>query len=400
MQDTPAHAVLRPKRKPAFAEIFVFLLLGIQIALYAFMWFRLLRDPSLKTMDFVSFYAVGRLIRAGEYGHIYDLESEAVVQRQVVGGDYDDPLIFNHPPYITPLQALIADDDYVRAYEYWSVIRFLVMVLCGELIRRHLIRSGWGKLHAWLGALGGMTFFPVFIGLLGGQDTVFTLIGLLIWMFALLKKEEISAGLGLALATLSPTIAGALALPLLASRRRTGWWFIAVSLGLAIYSLLLVGVQGLGDLLDLLRLSSQGRYYGFDWPGMYNFLGLLVRAFPKLNLETARLIAWAVVFISISGMCFYWWNRREQINGRHIGIAVTLATFTSPHLNLHGLSFLLLPALGLMVILWERGWKNSALCLLPMMSGLMLISTLFGASLDHPAGYMLMLVLMAGLIWL
>ena len=127
------------KRKFSFAEIPALLLISGQIALYAFMWFRLLGDPSLKTMDFISFYAVGRLIRAGEYGQIYNFESEAVVQRQEVGGDYKNPLIFNHPPHITLLLALIASDDYVRAFIYWSAIRLLVILACGELIRRYLI---------------------------------------------------------------------------------------------------------------------------------------------------------------------------------------------------------------------------------------------------------------------
>ncbi len=382
--------------KFSLAEILAFLLISLQLALYSFMWFQLLSDPSLKTMDFVSFYAVGRLIRAGEYEKIYDFDSEAVIQRQVAGEGYQDPLIFNHPPHVTPLLALSASDDYARAYVYWSAVRLLVMIVCVEMIRRYLIHSGWTNLSAWLGALGGITFFPIFISLLGGQDTVFTLIGLLIWMFALLKRKEISAGLGLAFATLSPTIAGALALPLFASRRRAGLWFIASSLGLAIYSLLLVGIQGLKDLLDLLRISSQGEYYGFDWSGMYNLLGFLVRSFPNLGIATARSIAWAAAAISILGMCIFWWNRRSQINIRHIGIVVTLGTLTSPHLNLHGLSYLLLPLIGIVTILHERGNKSLALILVPAISTVLVFALFFIPALNFAAYYLLMSGLLLG----
>ena len=117
--------------KFSFAEILAFLLISGQVALYAFMWLRLLGDPSLKTMDFVSFYAVGRLIRDGEYRQIYNFESEAAIQSNLVGGSYDKPLVFNHPPHVTPLLGLTASDDYVRAYIGWSGIRLLVLLACG-----------------------------------------------------------------------------------------------------------------------------------------------------------------------------------------------------------------------------------------------------------------------------
>ncbi|MBI5943423.1 MAG: DUF2029 domain-containing protein [Chloroflexi bacterium] len=376
--------------KFSFVEVLAFLLISGQVALYAFMWLRLLGDPSLKTMDFVSFYAAGRLIRAGEYRQIYNFESEAALQRGIVGGSYDEPLIFNHPPHVTPLLALTASGDYVRAYIGWSAIRLLVVLACGELVRRYLIHQGWMNLHAWIGALGSVTFFPIFISLLGGQDTVFTLIGLLVWMFALVKGREMSAGLGLAFATLSPTIAGALALPLFASRRRAGLWFIAGCLGLAIYSLLLVGVQGLKDFLGLLRISSQGETYGFDWSGMYNLLGFLVRAFPSLGIETARSIAWGAAVVSIFVMCGLWWNKRHQINVRHIGVAVTLGTLTSPHLNLHGLSFLLLPLIGIVTILHDKGDKSLALILVPAISTVLVFALFFMPALNFAAYYLLM----------
>ena len=220
------------KQKISIAEFLILLLILGQMALYSLMWFRLLGDSSLKTMDFISLYGTGYLIRAGKYDQIYNAEAEAVVQRQVVGSTYDKPLIFNHPPHVTPLLALIASEDYIRAYIYWTISGLLVLALCVELIRRHLRRSGWDLLPAWIGALSCATFFPLFISLLIGQDTVYTLIGLLVWMFALLKGKEIQAGLGLMFAALSPTIAGALALPLLASRRRAGLWFIVNMLGL------------------------------------------------------------------------------------------------------------------------------------------------------------------------
>lgn len=396
MADKKQSAELKLKRNFSFAEILAFLLISGQIALYGFMWFRLLKDPSLKTMDFISFYAVGRLIRADEYGQIYDFESEAVVQQQLVGGDYESPLIFNHPPYVTPLLGLIASDDYVRAFIYWSVIRLLALLACEELIRRYLIRSGWENLPAWLGALGGITFFPIFISLLGGQDTVFTLTGLLVWMLALLKGEEISAGLGLAFASLTPTIAGALALPLFAARRRAGLWFLAGMLGLAGYSFLLVGTQGIMDFLALLGTSSQGSHYGINWSAMYNLLGMLARALPNPDIEILRSIAWVFSGLSIFSISIFWWNKAGRLSARHIGIAVVLGTFTSPHLHLHGLSFLLLPLLGLITIFHDRGNKKAALILIPIVSSILVIILFLLPAWSFSSYYLLMGAMLIG----
>jgi len=388
------------KRNFSFAEILAFVLISGQIALYSFMWFRLISDPSLKTMDFISFYGTGRLIRTGEYKLIYNSEAEAASQQQIVGSTYQQPLIFNHPPYVTPILGLIASDNYVLAYIYWTIAGLLIVSACVELTRRHLRHSGWSIRFAWLGAVGCVVYFPIFISLLSGQDTVYTLLGLLLWMFALLKGREIFAGLGLAFATLSPTIAGALALPLMASRRQASLWFIVGMFGLAIYGFLLVGTQGITDFLFLLRTSSQGRYYGINWAVMYNLLGLLIRILPSPNIDTVRSISWIATAMSILAMCIFWWNKQEQLTVKHIGIAVVLGTFTSPHLHLHGLSYLLLPLLGIITTLHARGNKAIALILIPVISTVLIFVLLLLPAWNYAAYYLLMLTLLFGFAFL
>jgi len=388
------------KRKLSFAEILAIVLISGQIVLYSFMWLRLLGNPILKTMDFLSFYGTGRLIRGGEYKQIYNLEAQVIAQRQVVGAGYSFPLIFAHPPYVTPLLALIASDNYVLAYIYWTVAGLLVLGACTELIRCFLLRLGWDTGSAWLGAMGCVIFFPVFISLLDGQDTVYTLIGLLVWMFALLKGDEMFAGIGLAFATLSPIIAGALAVPMFASRRHASSWFIAGNFGLAIYSFLLIGFQGVVDLLHLLNINSQGGVYGLNWSVMYNLLGLLIRDFPGLRIETIHSIVWIAAVLSITSMCIFWWNRGDDVNIKHIGIAVLLGTFTAPHLYLHGLSYLLLPLLGMVIILHDRGNTSFALILIPAVSSLLVMIMFLMPAWNFAVYYLLMLAMLLGFIML
>lgn len=374
-------------------------LISIQIFLYAFMWFRLLNDPSIKTMDFISFYTTGRLIRAGEYHQIYNLDAQTLVQNQVTVTD-SSPLIFAHPPHLIPLLALIANDNYVSAYVSWTVLSLLVLLICMKLIHQFLLHQKWDTTSAWFGAIGCITFFPLFISLLGGQDSVYTVLGLLFWMFGLLKRKEITAGLGLALATLSPTIAGALALPLFASRRRASIWFVTGMLFFALYSFLLLGYQGIKDFIYLLDVNSEAQVYGLDWSKMYNLFGLLIRSFPNANEEMIRIIAWSVAGISILMMCLWWWKKGEEINISQIGIAVLLGTFTAPHLYLHGLSYLLLPLLGIMVLLYETGKQTIALLLVPIISTGLIIILLLIPNWDFNIYYLLMLALFLGFLFL
>jgi len=132
---------------------------------------------------------------------------------------------------------------------------------------------------------------------------------------------------------------------------------------------------------------------------MYNLLGFLVRTFPNLNIETSRLIAWGAIFISILILCVFWWNQGEQINIKHIGIAVILGTLTSPHLNLHGLSYLLLPLLSIITILYSGNNKALALILIPLISTVLLLILFFIPIWSFSVYYLLMFAILFILSW-
>jgi hypothetical protein len=389
---------MNQKQKISWVEVLALILISVQIFLYAFMWLRLLNDPSIKTMDFISFYTTGRLMRMGASQQIYNLDSQALIQNQIIG-EPSTPLIFAHPPHLNFLLAVIANEDYLSSYKIWSLLNVFVLLICFELIKRFFIKLNWDVRSAWLGAIGSVTFFPIFISILGGQDTVYTLLGLLLWMFGLLKAKEIKAGFGLALATLSPTIAGALALPLFASRRARIWFVIGMIL-LTLHAFLLLGLQGIKDFVYLLGINSEAQVYGLDWSKMYNLFGLLIRAFPNTDTILIRLTAWSAAGISIFAMCVWWWKKGEALNVKHISIAVLLGTFTAPHLYLHGLSYLLLPLLGMMVLLYEEGKQTIVLLLVPIISTLLVVVLLLIPTWNFHIYYLLMLALFLAFVFL
>ncbi|HEY5904056.1 MAG TPA: hypothetical protein VIU39_16005, partial [Anaerolineales bacterium] len=66
-----------------FSRVLLLVLIVLQVAVYTAAWLQALRDPHLGTADFIIFYGAGRLARSGEYQSLYDLDSQARVQRGV-----------------------------------------------------------------------------------------------------------------------------------------------------------------------------------------------------------------------------------------------------------------------------------------------------------------------------
>jgi hypothetical protein len=368
-------------------------------------WVALLKDPGLNGIDFISFYTAGRIARSGDYAHLYDLQRQNEIQHKLIPADTfaGGVNLSQHPPYLAPLLSIIAGDDYVKAYMIWSAILAGVLVICFLVIGKYLLWEGWDRSSAVLCAANCAFFYPVLLSLLKGQDTAFILIGLLFWMIGIFQRKEMRSGFGLALSTLSPPIAGALSLPLIASRRKAAGWFCLAFSILAVISLALVGLKGARDYLQLLLISSQGQGYALNPSKMFNFLGWMLRSFPTLSLSLVHGLTWSAVIASLIASIWLWWGKRNRIRAEHIGLVVVLATFTSPHLHLHSVSFLLLPLLVVSTNLWKQNSRLgqlTALLLVPFCSLFMEASNLAGEQGLYTLTYLLMAALAGWFIYL
>ena len=376
----------------------VALLLGtwlMLIASYVRQWIGVYELPGLGGIDFISFYTAGRIARAGTYRQLYDLATHYAIQSAIVGPDFvpGGVIMSQHPPFLAPLLGLISFDDFKAAYLAWSAILCCVLVLCCIVAARFLRANDVEQRSAVVLAIGAALFYPVFISVLKGQDTAFVLLGALVWMWGLHTRHERIAGVALALVWLKPQLGLAIAIPLLAARNRSAWWFCGATALLGLYSLLLVGWGGLVDLLGLMRLSAAGWGYGTNQDAMFNFLGLMIRTAPALDSATLDALKWTVYLLTIAGLCWFWWNRRDALSVREIGVAIPFMLFASPHLHQHDLSLLVLPALGALALWWSRvrGREIALLVLLPVLSLLQIFSDLYSRVLHYAAGYALMI---------
>lgn len=272
------------------------------------------------------YYSAGTL----PLNKLYNLEAQRELQTRVVGSPFPvdgGVMPFNHTPIFVPLLHLLMDDDYSSSYLRWTILLWFVAFLCALLVFR---MTGDVAL-----AFAAASFYPIFVSVLRGHDTVFFLFGCLLAAHLLSSRRDWLAGIALSLTAVKPHLAIFLAVPLLV-RPKALLGFCSASAVLALYSVLLIGPRGVSEFLALLRVSAGGDVYGMHPLAMYNLLGLLERAGMSPNL--ARPIAW-IVFLFAAIAVLALWRRRTL--SPPFALTMLLAVITSPHLHEHDLALLI-----------------------------------------------------------
>jgi hypothetical protein len=78
----------------------------------------------------------------------------------------------------------------------------LILLVLGFWIFRMVRRLGWDRLSSWFFSVECVLFYPIFIGLIKGQDTSLALLGLAVCLSGLIRSNDREAGLGLSLLVL------------------------------------------------------------------------------------------------------------------------------------------------------------------------------------------------------
>lgn len=390
------------KALPSKAILTVFLL-GFLLQLS---WYALLMGQTagsgdfLKDIDFRIIYTAGQIAREGGWNAVYDLEQQLETQRQITGRPLGmaDVLPFNHPPVLLPLQWLVSLAEYRTAYLLWGGLVALVSLLNALLIFRLAQRMGWPSLPATFLAAQSFLFYPIFVSLNKGQDTIFGLIGLTILLLGLHENREKLSGLGLAVLTMRPQLALPLALPFLFRQRKIWWWFAGIALALVLFSVLMVGLKGVTDFINLLMLTSSGEAVLIHHADMYNLKGLLMRLFPEIAMDVVSGISWASFILVLAFLCWLW-ARAERVAFHQVSLAVTLGLFASPHLHYHDISFLFISTLALLLAFTAKGILGYWQAVLLLLAESFYLAIIHITPANHWGVYLLMLglVILSGM---
>jgi hypothetical protein len=409
-----------PPSRLSFHNVFIIVGILSLLLIYPVLWLRVLNDPTQRTaVDFLPFYAAGRIALTQGMSRVYDWEAQRQAEnnildetirhllvskgQQVRPQDLGPPIQaaevnpFPHPPFILPLLMLLARIDYLPAFCIWSILMSLIFVFSAIKLTR-LVPQAHGR-DRWVILLGTALFFPAFFSIVNGQDTAILLLGASIWAYSLFQPREQPAGLGLALTLIRPHMGVMMALPFLFKRKKVWWWFCVGAGVLVLISVLLLGWIGIGNYLRILVTSAIGEGNKFFNENlMVNLIGFLLRTFPFLQASFVRLIGWVGFAAALVYLCAVW-IRSPEIKERHLGLAVIITIIGVPHIHYHDLALLLIPILCLVRITLDKNLlKTRDAVLLPLGASLLLFASyLLLPALKYIVPYLLMILILAAL---
>jgi len=329
-----------PKSRRRRARFFIVSMLWLNLLFFLDMREGIRRGYS----DFTIFYTAGTILRHGMGHQLYNRKLQYAVQESFTGhiAFRLGPLPYNHPPFEAPLFVPLTWLPYQQAFAVWDLLNVAALFGVAWLLHRSV--GALRSLPPWKFVVGSIAFFPVFVCLMQGQDSILMLLFTTLAFYALKKNADVIAGCWLALAAFKfQFIIPIVVLLFIWKRRRVALGFAASAIVLALISAELVGV---GPLLQypayVLQIANAPGLGGVPPQYLPNLHGL-VMGWPgpfggRLGTALAG-ISSIVVFL------FAAWKGRAR--GGNLELQFSLAILVSGLIawqtNSHDLSLLLLP---------------------------------------------------------
>ncbi len=333
--------------------------------------------------DFISFYTAGKIIRNGAAKRLYDLDLQYQIQREsapkvrIRAG----ALPYVRFPCEAWLFAPLANLRYVTAFALWNALSLaLGLLLCG-LAHRHV--HGLDRVPFALLVLLFISYFPVFITLLQGQDALWLLLLFLLAYMALRRKREALGGMMLGLGMFKFMFVIPFLIPFIAARRlRLLGGFLLSSLVLAAVSTWTVGwrvMAGYPGHLSAVNKLARGVNNPADMP---NIRGLVQVVLGSHTSSAAVNIVVGLLSLSLLVWLATKWRAFTPDEGILFSLAFSLDLVVTILVSYHAHIFdlvLLAPflALGSGILLSDSSLASSTRKLLQIVIGCVLFSPLY-----------------------
>ncbi|MGH7970515.1 MAG: glycosyltransferase family 87 protein, partial [Limisphaerales bacterium] len=182
---------------------------NLQTFLFAFFSFLLVlhviffgqaKDAALKGgAGLSSFYSAVKMVQSGQGSQLYDIAAKGRYQAKLFPDvtTRNGTLIFLHPPFEALLYLPLAYVSYPAAYAIWAIANLLLLLLTVALLSPYM--KGLEALWRPLPLLMFLGFFPVFISLLQGQDSIWLLFIFALTFDSLKKGHALRGGVFLGL---------------------------------------------------------------------------------------------------------------------------------------------------------------------------------------------------------
>ena len=314
--------------------------------------------------DFTIFYSAGKILREGLGTELYDETTQYRVQQEFAAGVSirQGPLPYNHPPFEALLFVPFTYLPYFSAYLLWNVINLLILCSLPLLLRQHIPLIGSASRAFWL--LAALAFFPVFVTLLQGQDTIILLLLLALMFISLRKKADFSAGLWLGLGLFRFQVIMALVVLLLLNRKwKAIAGFLSAGFVLAVISIVLVGAKGASNYPSYLWSAEKQMHHGAsivsDMPNLRGFIETVLGQTVSSPAVNSLIAISSITLLAAATKWKLWANVNLGFS-----LAIIVAILVSYHSLAHDLSVLFLPGLLIINCLRAgetRAWRRVAL---------------------------------------
>jgi hypothetical protein len=277
--------------------------------------------------DYPAFYAAGRVF-ADDPGHLYDPEVQRREQQGLYGSELDDgQLYFAYPPFAAIPYAGLGQLPYRLSYLVHTFVMAGLLVLA-----LHLIRPLAPVVDRYFeqAVAASLVFYPMFIGIAGGQNTAVTLVLLAVAFRSLATDQELVAGVAVAAMLFKPQYAiPVLGLLVLARRWRAVAVAVAGGLALHLVSAAFLGWGWVGPWIDQVRWLAEvdapfNAHNGISWLGVSE-------AVWGPGSTTAVVVGWSLAAMTVAGLAWAWFSSWRPGSARSLP---ALMTVTPPALLL------------------------------------------------------------------
>ena len=297
--------------------------------------------------DFSGAYAAGRILRDGHGSQLYDDALQEGIQRSFSESAVQRRgtiLPYLHLPYEALLYAPLGHFSYLTAYAIWLGVNLGLLGSIPFLLRRRLRALGQAPLYLWL--LACFAFFPIFIALLQGQDSILMLFLYCLAWTGLERRSEFASGSWLALGLYKYHLVLPFVLPLWRRKKLiAGFFSVAVILGLV--SLALVGWPSLLRYPHYVWATEHDLKYGFNtFPGLTTNLrglisGVVPSGRPEIKAALTVLLSAVVLLLMMYAASKTSATDSEGLRGL-VALILVGTVLLSYHLYVHDLSVLFL----------------------------------------------------------
>lgn len=361
MQGDPVRRVAPPSMIYTVGVAVCLLLL----ATYVLAWLPALQgkgglEAIARTTDFVATATGARLIRDGYGPHLYDLQTQRDIQRQVLAPYIEQgnlTLSYVHPPWEALLVAPLADLPVSVLFLLWDALMVLAFIVSLILMQRAV------PLRAkilFLAVLAFVTYQPLDRALMQGQSSELLLLGIVGVFYSVGRESDIGIALSLLLVVQKPQILPIVLLLVLFERRWQALvWFAGMLAFLAALAAIWLGPAWPLAYLSLLNSVQDSSTAGINPEIMHNIRGLSINSVGLISpaLVTAVTVLLSVALLLLLGLSAWWAAGRKPAGTsapqpgkspyvRRLlwALAIIIALLVSPHLYPHDLVVLIFPA--------------------------------------------------------